>query len=454
MKFPSSMRCIAILFLAAIIVWGFASMPSSAELLAEEDYQNNEAPPEMLQVKDVLDVINIIEQDYYKPVDNKKLMDSFIEGISKHSENLEKPSLFEGISTTDGIEKAVVQIDKAFEKAGINQEEMQAYLQEGIKTMIESLDNPGCKYFPPSQYRKSLAEMGYSKGGCGFFVDDEMKDANGRWIIIETLQDYPADKKGVQSGDRLIAVDGIDVKKLSFHELASLVRGPIGSETTLTVYRPALQKEVSVTITRTWLGPNPKSLRWEIMPGNVGYIKFRYLGERMNMVLDDIYKEFKEKNVSSVIWDFRNSAGLIQGAVDIASASIEKDRVFAHRFFVDSSESYKGRGDKALLKPDVILINSYTPAAGAFLSMIFKKQHGAVLVGRPVEWKGDGTNSHRIKDGSYITIPFCYYGVQEGLTLKNGEMILPDIDIGQHPLTPIRRGDRQLEKALEIVNEK
>ena len=439
-----------VLFLAFMIFY------SSGVCLAQGDQEDDVdlQAIEMLDATDVEKAIDLMKQDYYDPLDSQKLLKEFVEGVHKYAKKENKKDPFENLKLGNSFKDNIKAMDKAFKDSGLRQGKWQKYIQEGLRYMVNSLNNEGCEYYPPGRYRATLQEMGYNKGGCGFFVDEKKRDSDGRWMIIETLQDFPAEKEGIKPGDRLISVNSHDVRKLSFKELAKVVRGPIGSQVELLVYRPSAKKEVTIDIKRTWLGPNPKSVKTRVLPGNIGYIKFRYLGERMDSTIQDIYKDFEKKNVKGVIWDMRNSAGIMEGATGLAAYYAPLKKVFAWRVFLDGKSRYDGMDPAMKCKPDVILINKYSSHTCIFVALVLKEYHKIPIVGRPMEWDGDDTKSFRLRDDSYIRITFSYYKLANGKVLKNGEEIKPDTDVGQHPLPPYTRGDKQLEKAVDMVKAK
>ncbi|MCD4784341.1 MAG: PDZ domain-containing protein [Candidatus Eremiobacteraeota bacterium] len=439
-----------------LLTFLFILSMNSVICMAQPDNDEDLVPkiPVNLDHTDVLKAIEIIQKEYYEPLTGKILLENFLTGIRRYASRKRRANPLADIKPTDNVKKVVNEIGEKFKQNAVSEKGKQTYILQGIRRMIRSLDNPGCKFYMPGKYRETLQEMGYNKGGCGFFVDEEKKDADGRWKVIETLQDFPAEKKGVRAGDRLVAVDKKSVKDLTFKELARVVRGPIGSKVTLKVYRPELEKEIDITITRTWLGPNPKSLRHEILPGNIGYIKFRYLGERMNIEIKDIYKEFRKKKVKKVIWDFRNSAALLKGSLDLASLYAPKDKVFAYKGSHDWKESYLGKGGIKGDLPAVILTNKYTSAGCMILALVLKKYHKIPTVGQPMTWDGDENNSHRLRDGAYFTLTYAYYWLADGRKLKNKVVIKPDVEVKQNALPPYKDGDKQLKKALEMLSKK
>lgn len=439
------------LFIFAVLL---PCMPMPCFAQGELNNDVDEQGIEMLDVTDVESAIAQIKQDFYQPLDEMTLLKSFIEGVNKYSTDNKKENPLKDLKPGDNYTNSAEQLDIAFKKSGMEKRKWQPYFQAGLKFMVDSLNNPGCEYSPPGKYRATLQEMGYNKGGCGFFVDEKMKDSRNRWIIIDTLQDFPAEKEGVKSGDRLISVNGTKVVNLSFKEMAKIVRGPIGSSVTLVVYRPSQRKEMEIQLKRTWLGPNPKSLRTAILPGNIGYVKFRFLGERMDTNIEEIYKDFEGKQVKGIIWDMRNSAGMMEGATDLASYYAPEEKTFATRVFLDSTSAFKGKTPHITCKPDVILMNKYTSAPAAFLALVIREYHKVPIVGRPIKWDDDDTKSFRLRDDSHIKIPYSYYKLENGTILKNGETVNPDTEVKQHPLPPYDNGDRQLEKAIEMIKAK
>jgi carboxyl-terminal processing protease len=413
---------------------------------------NGEQPPVPLDSLDIVVVIDLMIKEYYDPLDAKNLLQGFAAGVNDYTKRKKISNPLEGITAKDNLTQFAEEAAAKFKEKGIAQKDMQSYLHAGIRGMLKTFDNNECRFYRPGRYRQTLQEMGYNEGGCGFFVDEKTKDSEHRWMVIETLQDFPADKLGIQSGDRLISVNGKSVKELEFRQLTRVVRGPVGSKVALVIYRPSLKKEIKVNVVRTFLGSNPKSLRYKILPGNIGVIKFRYLGERMITSLEEINDEFKKKKVKKVIWDMRNSAGTMSGGIELASNFVPANEVFAKRSFKTGSESFKGVGDKdgLAIKPNAVLMNRYTSASCALVALALEKYQKVSVVGQKMTWDGDDMKSFRLRDNSYFTMPYAYYIFDGGKILKNGVVIEPAVNIEQVSLPPYEGGDKQLEKAKSL----
>lgn len=427
----------------------FAGAGAPAVSMEDEDlkYSTRE---ENLDQKEIARVINIVQNNFYKEIEKEQLADKFVEGIKEKAKKEGDEKLLKSLSEQEKSIAIPGKLDKIFENSNINNEKKQKYYQAGLNKMVESLDDPSCEYYAPGEYRQSLSEMGYNKGGCGFFADED-PDTDGRFIVIETLRDFPAEKQGLKPGDRIVKVDGKSVKGFTFHNLADVVRGPIGSEVIITVFRPTLKKEVDIKIKRTWLAPNANSLSSKVIDDNVGYVKFRFLGTRIIFDLEEIDRKFKQKKVEAVIWDMRNSAGRIKGGLELAAHFVPEKHVFIKKIFREGDEELKGTDSFNIRIPRVILMNNYTSASCAIVALVLNKFHNVTLVGRPCEWETDLSVPHRLKDGSVITISYGYYKLPGGQELKSGTLIKPEVDVGQHPLPPFDEGDKQLRKALELI---
>jgi carboxyl-terminal processing protease len=406
----------------------------------------------LLDESDITAAIEIIRKNYYEDVTQGSLLQSYLQGVEEYSRREKTANPLTGVKLPGSMAMAEKILGRAMKNASIKPEKAQPYIRAGIAAMVAGLENPGCKYHAPGEYRQSLKESGYSHGGCGFLVS-ETPDAEGYFTIIETLQNFPAEKEGVQPGDRIAQVGGRPVKGLTFYNLADLVRGPIGSNVTVMVIREG--KYLVIPIKRTWLGPNPNSLSSAVLPGGIGYVKFRFLGDLILFGLSDIYRHFEKEKVQAVIWDLRNSSGTMQGGLDLASLYAPKGSPFIARVFREDQETISGKDQPVSRLPLVAIINRNTDSPCAALALVLKKFGWAETVGTPARWESELKQTFWLRDGSALTISQGYYQFPDGTTLKNGDRIEPGVTVEQKDVPPYGDGgDAQLEKAKEILKEK
>ncbi len=399
---------------------------------------------------DVVALAGIITNEFYEKTEITELMSRYIDGVRKGSEELGLSDPLSGIESSASVQLVAEQVNEALTKAGLSGDDAGVLVRRGLEAMVSGLSDEGCMFYEPGKYHRTLREMGYNKGGCGFFVD-QTPDLEGRFIIIETLQDFPAEKGGVQAGDRIAEVDGKPVKGMTFYNLADVVRGPVGSNVIITVVRDG--EYLAIPIRRTWLGPNPNSLRHEIIKGaEVGIIKFRFLGRRINYDLLEKDSYFKENKVHGIIWDMRNSSGTMEGALELSALFVPAGEPFVSKVFRDGRETFRGMAGSAPEKPQAIIINRHTDPSSALVAIILNKFAEVPIVGEPAPWKGDMTHTHRLSDGSAVSIVYGFYELSTGDSLKNDDPVKPTVEVIQPSVPPYgEKGDIQLMNALEVL---
>ena len=370
----------------------------------------------LIDASDVINIANFISENYYEPLSSEDLLTVFINSANDESIRRNKPLLVPPpVADTAEYRNMPVseRIKIAIKNSGMTSEELQPFLKAGITGMAASLNDKGCKFSLLGTFMPTLRDAGYNQGGCGFFAD-EKPDSEGRYVVLETLGDFPAEKEGIMPGDLIVQVDKKTVKGLSFLELAGLIRGPVGTSVLLTIYRPSDNSERDVLIKRTWLSPNNNSLRSRILPEGVGYVKFRFLGVRMSFTLRDVCNQLKNAGCNSFIWDMRNSAGELRGGIDLAYCFVPENQIYLVRVFRKDEEVFRGSGNPPATAPKVILINKNTSPSCTLLALVMKKFAGSVLVGESTVWETDLVLHKTVQDAGIITVVNGYYKLPGG----------------------------------------
>ncbi|MBI3927758.1 MAG: PDZ domain-containing protein [Armatimonadetes bacterium] len=333
-------------------------------------------------------------------------------------------------------------------------QERDSVIRAGIQAMIESLDDPGSSFFGPGLYQKSLEELGYSLGGVGFHVDEE-PDAEGRFLVIEMLEGFPAEKLGIRSGDRLVGVGGRSTRGLSFKELASLVRGPVGTRVDITIQRGG-QPPRSYTVVREWLNPNPKGYQARMLAGGVGYIKLKYLGLRSHLDVRQLVDGLIAQGAKSLVLDLRNCPGDLEGSAGLADLFLGAGVPVYELVSGEGREPVVTETAEQYRLPLAILVNRYTEDAGAVVAGALRDHGRAVLIGQPTEpaeMEAFKRLAHELPDGSVATITVSYVVLPLGKSLwKDG--LRPDLPVpARDPAAEATGGpeDAALQRALNYL---
>ena len=144
-------------------------------------------------------------------------------------------------------------------------------LNDAIKGMLDGLD-PHTVYLDPESFREMNIDTHGEFGGLGLEVTME----NGVIRIVAPIDDTPAHKAGLKSGDLIISMDGVQVKGLSLAESVSLMRGKPGSEIVLTIVRKDRPEPFEVTLKRAII--QLESVRAELLETGFGYVRIIQIG--------------------------------------------------------------------------------------------------------------------------------------------------------------------------------
>ncbi|MDQ7826472.1 MAG: S41 family peptidase [Candidatus Eremiobacteraeota bacterium] len=404
-----------------------------------------------LTFDDVLAVMETTKSEFYRPIDGKDLVAPFLKGMREAAVNMGFDDLLSGIAVTGTIKNDVSAIKAALENAQLSPRAMNHILIHGLSTMLSSLGDEGTKIERPERHYISLKEMGYDKGGAGFFLDDK-KDEMGRFPVIETLPGFSAEKSGVQTGDRIERIDYYPVKDLTYKQIADLIRGPIGTEVSITFSRPGEKKPRTIKISRKWLAPNFKSIDTELMEGSILYIRVKFLGENLPIELSEVLKQHEAKGAKKVILDLRSNGGTMEGAVELAGSYLPKGTILYSKVNRKVKEVFRSLGEPQKTFPMAILLNEKSGSPSILVGGILQDYQKALIVGAQPEWHETVDETHTLPNGCYYTVTTGYYILPKGRTLINANGIKPDFTVSQSPLVRYRHGeDRQLQKALEVL---
>lgn len=174
----------------------------------------------------------------------------------------------------------------------------------GIKGMLQELD-PHTNFLPPDIYKEFEDETSGRFGGLGI----EITVQDGILTIISPIEDTPAWKAGLKSGDKIVSIDGNSTKGLSLAESAQMMRGDKGSKIILGIVREGFKDKKDFTIKRGTI--KIKSVKYTDLGEGYGYIRLTSFIENsageVKKVLDQMAK--KDKKIKGVILDLRRNPG-------------------------------------------------------------------------------------------------------------------------------------------------
>ncbi len=312
-----------------------------------------------------------------------------------------------------------------------------------INTMLASLDDPYSKFLSQEEYAEQNTNIDAKIVGIGVNI----MSVAGKIIIVSVVEDTPAFKSGVKAGDIILKVAGTDVSGKTISDVATLIRGEIGTNVTLELLRN--KKKVFKTITRDEI--QIKNIKSDIIDKNIGYIQI------VSFLSSDMTTEFiealdKTQNCEGLILDLRgNTGGLMPNAVVIADMFLTQGHIVS----VVDRDKQKSDIDAqtkpyAIDKPVVILIDEGTASASEILSGALKDNQKAILVGQKTFGKGMIQKIYPLPNQTGMNLTIAKYLTPKGHDI-NKKGISPDYEVEYTHQDFIKNRDPQMDSAKKIL---
>jgi carboxyl-terminal processing protease len=259
-------------------------------------------------------------------------------------------------------------------------------IEAAINGMLMALD-PHSSYLNPKHFRDMQVQTRGEFGGLGIEVTME----NGIVKVVSPIEDTPAAKAGLQSGDLITALDKEQIQGLTLQEAVEKMRGPVNSPITLTIVRKGTEDPFDVKVTRDVIHINPVKYNAE---DDVGYIRITTFNEQttanMQKAIEDLKKEIGPK-LKGYIIDLRNNpGGLLDQAISVSDAFLDQGAIVLTkgRNLEETQRSNARPGDLTDGQKLVVLINGGSASASEIVAGALQDHHRATLVGTRSFGKG------------------------------------------------------------------
>ena len=307
-----------------------------------------------------------------------------------------------------------------------------AKLIEGaISGMIGSLD-------PHSRYMnaKSWADMRESTHGefGGLGIEVTMED--GLVKVVAPIDDTPAAKAGLMTGDLITQIDDEAIQGLTLDQAVRKMKGPAKSKIRLKIIRKGSEKPVDIAIVREVIRVRP--VRYHTDGGDIGYIRITSFNEQttdgLRKAVAAITKEIPPEKIAGYVIDLRNNpGGLLDQAVSVASAFMARGEVVSTRGrTTEETQRFVARGgDLTHGKPLVVLINGGSASASEIVAGALHDHKRATLIGTRSFGKGSVQTIIPLGTGNgALALTTARYYTPSGRSIQ-AKGIAPDIEVLQ-----------------------
>ena len=316
-------------------------------------------------------------------------------------------------------------------------------LENAIRGMLANLDPHSA--FVDGRDFDSLQETTTGEfGGLGIEVGQE----NGYILVIAPIDDTPADRAGLRSGDLIVAIDNQPVRDMLPEDAANLMRGEPGTQVTLTVSRDALEP-FDVEITREVIAVN--SVRSRLLEPGYAYVRIPVFqlntGKDFQQEVAGLLEEDAE--LKGLVLDLRNNpGGVLQASVDVVDAFVESGRVVytEGRLQAAANEYFANAETVAPDLPVVVLINGGSASAAEIVAGALQDHGRAVVMGTRSFGKGSVQSVLPLDGDRAIKLTTSLYYTPDGRSIQ-AQGIEPDIVVEEAFITRRSRNVAQFAEA-------
>ena len=325
-------------------------------------------------------------------------------------------------------------------------------LEEGaIKGYIEGLDDPYTEYISKDDMDTYLDDTMGNFVGIGIYMIKNTK--YDKIQVLSTIKGSPAENAGIQAGDLIVSVDGVEYKADDMTAVSNKIKGEEGTKVTVELLRGS--ENVKYELTRSKVKVN--QVEGKVISDDIGYIKFISFDETTAEDFKKQYQELAKKNIKSLIIDLRNNGGgIVDQALEIADYIADKDSVLLYEVDKNNKETVrKAKTDPIINMPIVILTNENTASASEILAGALKDLGKAKTVGTTTYGKGVIQQILKLNDGSGLKITIEEYQTPNKNKI-NKVGIEPDEkvelpDSVESIFTIKESEDTQLQKAIDML---
>lgn len=315
-----------------------------------------------------------------------------------------------------------------------------------IKGLADSLGDPYTVFLPPVEAEIFEGDVRGNFEGVGL----EIGVRDNILTVIAPLKGTPADRAGIEAGDKIIEIDDVSTLDMTTDKAVSLIRGPGGSSVSFTIVREGRDEPFTVNVVRDVI--DIPTINTELLPSGVFIIELYNFSAMSPNLFRDALREFINSKTSKLVIDLRsNPGGYLEAAIDMASWFLPPGKVIVREDFGGNKEEriYRSKGynifnDNLKL---AILVDSGSASASEILAGALQEHGKATLVGSQTFGKGSVQELVKITPETSLKVTVARWLTPEGNSISDGGLT-PDVVIEADAESS---GDPQLEGAIEVL---
>ncbi|MDD4914776.1 MAG: S41 family peptidase [Methylococcales bacterium] len=302
-------------------------------------------------------------------------------------------------------------------------------LEDAMRGMLSGLD-PHSAFLNSEEYKELQEGTTGQFGGLGIEVGME----NGFIKVVSPIDDTPAQRAGIKSGDLIVRLDDKPVKGMSLADAVKIMRGEPGSEIVLTVVREGAEAPLKFALTRDII--KVKSVKQRLLEKNYGYLRISSFQSGTGQGLVEAINSLKKENegpLKGLVLDLRNNpGGVLNAAVEVSDAFLDSGLIVYTEGRIKNSEMRfnAASGDELNGAPIVVLINGGSASASEIVAGALQDHKRAIIMGEKSFGKGSVQTILPTSNGTAIKLTTARYFTPSGRSIQ-AEGIEPDVKLAR-----------------------
>jgi carboxyl-terminal processing protease len=329
------------------------------------------------------------------------------------------PTLVRAFAGPDQDLLRLVEVLSRVKESYVEEVPTEKLIEGALKGMVDSLGDPYSTYLNADDYREFKASTSGTFGGVGVVITAQ----EGYVTVVSPIKGTPGEQAGLKPGDRILKVDGKDVRGLDVESASRLILGEPGTQVVLEVEREG--EKLTFTITREFIEVNP--VEWKMLPDNIGYIRLTNFNEHAGERLQEALMALTKQGMQGVILDLRgNPGGLLSQALEVAQQFVPAGPVVYVKERGLEEPRVLNSKLKAARWPLVVLVDGGSASASEIVAGAVQDRKAGILVGEKTFGKATVQDVFSLSDGGALKITIGRYLTPSGRDI-NKEGIVPDI---------------------------
>jgi carboxyl-terminal processing protease len=356
------------------------------------------------------------------------------------------------------VRDAFVQEDRALRAEVIDSIEGNFYkpVNEGklddasLKGIVESLDDPYSHYLTPKEARQFDEDVSGHFEGVGMNVEQDRRGLK----VLRVFEGSPAEKARIRRGDFILAVNGRSIAGVNSEIATNRIKGPSGTTVELRVFTPGEDSDRTVNVKRERIEVPVATGRVVERDGHkLGVVELLGFSDGAHALLSREIKKVRGQGAEAVVLDLRgNGGGLLLEAVGVSSLFIEDGEIVSVRGRHRAERSHDAEGDAILPEdvPVVVLVDGGSASASEIVTGALRDRGRATVVGTRTFGKGLVQEVQHLSNGGVLDLTVANYYLPNGETIST-KGIKPEVRAVDDPDTD---RDEALPVALDTLDRK